>query len=300
VLPPLADALVGRMNICTLYPLSADEVIGKPSVFLDKIWDEPHFQLNTVVKKFSLTQMIGQATFPQLTSDKNIHRHRWFQSYLTTLLQRDIKDLAEIEKISMLPNMLQIIASRVGSLINEAAFAREVGMNAMTFSRYRHLFKALFLTDDVLAWHKNIGKRFVKSSKLYFIDTTLLCYLLGVEIHTLQKDNPNLYGKIIENFVYSELLKQLTRQTDSKLYHFRTQDGKEIDFILEKRNGDLIGLEVKAKENITPHDFSLLKELQSLTGKSFKKGIVLYGGEKILPFGKNLYAMPIEALWSMK
>lgn len=298
-LPMLAEALVGRMQILTLYPLSIGEALKKREGFIDTLFNQTQVHLLNSVQNLSFDTLVKKATFPEIASNLQIDANKWFESYLTTLLQRDVRALAEIEKISLLPKMLKLIAARAGSLLNDASLARDVGLNAVTYHRYHLLLQHLFLLITVPPWFRNINKRLVKSPKIYLTDTYLLCYLLGIDISSLQKQNPELFGHVLENWVASELTKQLTLHNDGTLYHFRTQDNKEIDFIIERRDSTLIGIEVKSSQTVTTADFSALKMLQETLGDDFVKGIVLYLGKGVIPFGKKLYAMPISTLWSL-
>ena len=210
-----------------------------------------------------------------------------------TLLRRDIKDLANIEKISDLPLMLKIMATRVSSLINEASLARDCNCNVMTFRRYKALLENMFIVFRVAPWFRNLGKRLVKTSKNYFNDTNMLCYLLGIDLDNVIQKNPIIFGHILENFVATELIKNLANISGTSLFHFHTQDNYEVDFVLEKNNGDLVGIEVKSSSSVTISDFKGLKKLQELAPDSFKCGIVLYTGSDIVPFANNMFAVPV-------
>lgn len=295
-LPALADALVGRMQIFNLYPLAACESFGRASKFIDITFEDSPFK-HKHFSEVAIEQIIANATFPELASNSYFFGvNRWFESYLSTLLQRDVKALAEIEKLSTLPHILQLLAARAGGLLNDAALARDAGLNVMTYRRYRTLFNQLFIILTIPPWYRNIGKRLVKSPKVYLSDTFMLCHLLGLSSQDLKAQRTPLFGSIVENFVATELTKQLTWQ-DGHLYHYRSQDNQEIDFIIERRSGQLVAIEVKARSYVTAEDFKSIKTFQSLVEKDFVKGIVLYMGKELISFGKNLYAVPISALW---
>lgn len=294
-LPKMSDPLVGRMNILTLYPISSAEALGGQSNFIDRLFKK-NFEGDS--GKHKLSDVIRVSTFPEI-SGTNIHeRTTWFDGYLTTILQRDVRALAEIEKLSTLPNLLRILASRAGGLINDADIARDARLNPVTSRNYKTLLKMLFLTFEVAPWYRNIGKRLVKSSKGYMIDTLLLCHLLQYELSELERNRPDLFGHLLENFVATELLKSITFHDDKMdLFHFRTSDNKEVDFVLEKPNGQLTAIEVKKSDNVSKSDFKGLEELQRMTGDDFICGVVLYRGQDVVPFGKNLWAIPMCNLW---
>ena len=295
--PELADALVGRMAVLSLYPYSASEILGQgvPVVngWFDQVIPVPHAR----TARMPPAEAIAKATFPEISGRGREKASLWLDAYLDTLLRRDVKQLAEIEKIAALPNIVTALATRAGGLLNDADCARDAGLNPMTYRRYRILLDQLFLTTLVPPWYRNIGKRLVKSPKLYFSDTLLLCHVLGVEASSLQRTNPSLFGRILENFVASELTKQLTLLPGSRLFHFRTHDHKEVDFVVERRDGRMLGIEVKARSRVEPSDFSGLRILKEKTGSDFVRGILLYTGDARLRFGDDLIALPLEDLW---
>ena len=286
-LPKLSNSLVGRMTILTLYPVSGAEASGGTGDFIERVFNqdfEPDNDKAPHSGKFGLLDMIRKATFPEISAANINERTNWFDGYLTTILQRDVRSLAEIEKFSTLPNLLRILASRAGGLVNDADIARDAGLNPVTARNYKTLLKMLFMTFEVAPWYRNIGKRLVKSPKGYMTDTLLLCHLLQYELTDIEKNRPELFGHIVENFVATELLKLSTCRNDKlALYHFRTSDNKEVDFVLEKPNGQLVGIEVKNRDFVDKSDFKGLEDLQSVTSDDFI-------------CGKNMWAVPMSNL----
>jgi len=296
-LPQLSNALVGRMDVLTLYPLSVVELSSGRANFLERLFDAG-FKAGKMTGGNTLMEMIRRSTFPEIMDADNQVRHRWYESYLTTILQREVHQIADIAKLGVLPNLLRLLASRAGSLINDADLARSIGQNAVTTKNYRKLLQMLFLTVDVPPWFRNIGKRLVKAPKGYLIDTSMLCHVQGYDLAEVAQKSPHLFGSIFENFVASELVKQLAWSSSrAQLFHFRTSDNKEVDFVLEQPGGQLAGIEVKARDAVSIDDFKGLQELQAQTGEDFVRGIVLYRGRSIIPFGDKLWAVPVDALW---
>lgn len=296
-LPQLADAFVGRMRLITLYPFSTREVYKKTGNFVESLFKKK-FQLSAKIStKISVIEAMKKATFPEISLNKKIDAVRWFNDYITNLMQRDIKNLSMIDKLTILPQMLKIIASRAANLLNNSDLARSCNMNQMSFLRYRALLEGVFLIFPSVPWFRNIGKRFVKTPKIFFTDTSLLAYFLGVPLDDLDKKNPLLFGQVLENFVVSELTKQLSLLEGYSLFHYRTHDGKEIDSIIERKDGKLVAIEIKSSASVEAKDFKAMKDLQDSIDKDFICGVVLYRGDSIIPFGKNLFAVPIQALW---
>jgi predicted AAA+ superfamily ATPase len=295
-LPKLSDPLVGRMTVLPLYPFTTSEAsVGKGNA-IDRFFKMDFEGIND--RDIRLIDAIKLATFPEISHKQAKDRSIWFDGYITTILQRDVKQLAELEKISVLPNLLRVLATRAGGLINEADISRDIGLNAITAKSYRSVLKNMFLNFDVVPWYKNIGKRLVKASKGYLVDTLMMCHMLDLNIDDIEINKPDLFGHVLENYVATELMKLLTfSDTKAQLLHFRTSDGKEIDFLLERQDGSVFAIEVKKSEAVGPHDFKAIKELSELAPKEFIGGIVLYSGKHVVPFGKNLWAVPFHILW---
>ena len=295
-LPKLSDPLVGRMSVLSLFPYCISEALGSVGDGLDKLVLLDFLNLSN--KGITLIDAIKLATFPEISGKSEKEIGTWFDGYITTLLQRDIKMLTELDRISVLPNLLRILATRAGNLINDADIARDIGLNPVTAKSYRSILKMMFLNFDVEPWYRNIGKRLVKSPKGYLTDTLLLCHMLDLKLEDIKINKPDLFGHVLENFIASELIKLLTfSKTKAKLYHFRTSDGKEVDFILEKPDGSVFAIEIKKSETIKVQDFNGIKTFASLTGNDFIGGVILYSGKEVVPFGKNLWAVPYCVLW---
>ncbi len=296
-LPKLADALVGRMRVFTLYPLSALEVSAGSGDFLPRLW-ENRFTPGPVRSEYQLAEMIVRASFPEISGKGQSARRKWFEDYVSTILQRDVRQIAEIAKLGTLPNLLKLLAGRTGGLVNEADIARSLGLNAVTAKNYRMLLQMVFLTLEVRPWFRNIGKRLVKAPKCYLVDTSLLCHLRNIDPGQAAVRDPHVFGQIMENFVASELAKQLAATApQAGLHHFRTSYGKEADFVLEAPGGKISAIEVKGRDAVTAADFNGLRELRGLAGEDFVCGVVLYRGGNIIPFDTNLWAVPAAALW---
>lgn len=295
-LPKLSDPLVGRMTVLTLFPFCTAEASQGKGNGLDRLFNLEFTNINN--RGLNMTDAMKLATFPEIADKDAKERGIWFDGYLTTILQRDVKLLAELEKISVLPNLLRVLAIRAGNLINDSDIARDIGLNPVTSKFYRNLLKMMFLNFDVEPWYRNLGKRLVKSPKGYLTDTLMLCHMLDLNLEDIEKNKPELFGHVLENYVATELAKLLTfSDTKAKLLHFRTSDGKEVDFVLERPDGSILAIEVKKSESVNTHDFKGILSLAELAQKEFIGGIVLYSGKEVVPFGKGLWAVPFHILW---
>lgn len=302
-LPRLSDALAGRMEILTLWPLSQGEIGGVRESFIDYMFGEnPSLLSGTGIEgKNELIKRMLAGGYPEVLSRKKMERRRaWFESYLSSILQRDVRDLANIAGLSELPRLLLVLAARAGGLINYADLARDSGLNQVTLKRYFTLLEGIFIVRTTPPWFTNRIKRLVRAPKLYLGDTGLLAHLLDLTQERLKRD-PNSEGALLENFVALELMKQRTwSRTRPEIYHFRDYTGNEVDFVLEAPGGrQYVGVEVKASATVGSGDFKGLKVLSLTLGEGFRRGVVLYTGQSVVPFGKNLHALPVSALWKI-
>jgi predicted AAA+ superfamily ATPase len=232
-----------------------------------------------------------------LTRRDAARQQAWFGSYITTLLERDVRDLANVTGLREMPRLLRLAASRAMGLLNFADLSRDAAMPQTTLQRYWALLEATFLVCLLPPWHANLGLRLVKTPKVVLGDTGLLCHLLGLDAARLQADDL-MTGAALECFVAVELAKQSAwSATRPRLFHYRTHTQQEVDFVLEDSRGRLVGIEVKKTASPTSGDFKGLRHLAGLTGGRFLRGILLYTGPTSVAFGPDLHALPVSALW---
>ena len=192
-----------------------------------------------------------------------------------------------------------LLASRTGSLLNLADLSRSLELPYTTLKRYLALLEAVFLVVMLPPWSSNIGKRLVKSHKVFLNDTGISCHLLHTSSEDLDR-NRTLLGSIFENLIVMELLKQIAwSEIRPKMFHFRTIKGHEVDIVLQRRNGKLVGIECKASSTISMDHFKGLAALKELVGEKFHRGIVLYTGSETVSFANDFEAVPVSALWEI-
>jgi len=302
-LPRVADSLAGRMDVITLWPFSQGEIEGAREGFIDAVFSAKLPGLKPVEKWDERKEVRRRALsggFPEVLARSNVERRNaWYGSYLTTILQRDVRDLSHMEDLTVMPRLLAILAARVGSLLNTADVSRNSGISQTTLKRYLSLLETLFLFPELPAWSVNVGKRrYVKMPKAFLSDTGLAAHLLHLTDERLSQD-PVLWGALLENFAGMELRKQAAwNKEHPQLFHWRTHGQQKVDLVLEA-GGRLVGIEVKAGTTVTTDDFKGLRALADDAGRRWVRGIVLYSGSESLPFGNNLVAMPISALWRL-
>ena len=311
LLPRLSESLAGRMEILTLWPLAQSEIENTSEIenatsgisLIDLLFEDDFSQLLVPgllpeAPKADLIRRIVAGGYPEpLARTQEARRRAWFGSYLTTILQRDVRDMANIEGLTALPRLLSSLAARSGMLLNLADMSRTSGIAYTTLIRYMTLLEATFLVQLLPPWSANLGHRLVKSPKLLISDTGLAASLLGVTAERLA-ENGTLLGGLLETFVAMELRKAAGWSVEAvQLFHYRTQAGQEVDVLLESGMGQLVGVEVKASATVTSSDFKGLRGIAEAAGDRFVRGVVLYTGSQVIPFGERLYALPMSALW---
>jgi predicted AAA+ superfamily ATPase len=297
-LPRLSESLAGRMEIIPLFPFSAGELAGAVEGFLPRLFAGTIARSKTTSSRKDMTARLTRGGYPEATQrGADDRRAAWFAAYISTILQRDVRDLARVDALHSLPNLLKLLAARASGLLNLADVGRDAGLPHTTLTRYLALLETVFLVHRLPAWSRNLGQRLVKAPKLHLVDTGLACHLIGADARRLSEDRP-LLGRLLESFVVGELRKQIS-WTDPRtaLYHFRTATGSEVDVVLEKLDGSVAGIEVKASATVAASDFAALKALRDQLGKQFRAGVVLYLGDQIVPFGDKLWLVPVPALW---
>ncbi|HTI69616.1 MAG TPA: ATP-binding protein, partial [Candidatus Limnocylindria bacterium] len=268
VLPKVSESLAGRMEVLSLSPFSQGEIESHSEHFIDacfaKDFSPGHYQDSDWP---ALTERIVRGGYPEvLTRSTGARRQAWFGSYVTTILERDVRDIANVQGLRELPRLLRLAAARASGLLNFADLARDAGLPQTTLQRYWALFEATFLVRSLPAWTANLGTRLVKSPKVMLSDTGLLCYLLGLDVERLQND-ALMTGAVLETFVGTELVKQVTwSETSPALFHYRTHTQHEVDFVLEDAAGRLVGIEVKKSASPSPNDFKGLRHFRDAVG----------------------------------
>ncbi|MFN0085038.1 MAG: ATP-binding protein [Blastocatellia bacterium] len=299
MLPHLADSLAGRMETIRLWPLSQGEIDGVRESFIDRVFaKELALPARVRFTRADLIARVVRGGYPEiLNREAEPRRRAWFGSYITTILQRDVREIANIEGLAEMPRLMTLLASRAASLLNFSEISRSLVIPQSTLKRYMGLLEATFIVQMLPAWSANIGKRLVKAPKLTLCDTGLLSYLLGVNEERLEKDS-QIFGAILENFVVMELRKQASwSETQPQLFHFRTQSGQEVDIVLEGASGEIVGVEVKASGSVSGGDFKGLTALRETAGRKFKRGVILYTGQEIVQFDEHFIAFPVAGLW---
>jgi len=288
------------MEILTLWPLSQGEIRGIREAFVDALFADalPPLAHEGHPDRSQLFDTVLTGGYPEVLSRASRERqHAWFSAYVTTILQRDVRDMANIEGLTAMPRLLSLLAARGTALLNSAELSRATGLPQTTLKRYMALLEATFLLQPVPAWSSNLGKRLVKAPRLALADTGLMAHLAGLAPGRLAAE-PQLAGPLLHDFVLMELRKQIGwSAVRPRLFHLRTQGGEEVDILLEDAAGRVVGIEVKSSASVGASDFRGLRGLADALGSRFVRGVVLYSGTEAFPFGARLHALPVSPLW---
>jgi predicted AAA+ superfamily ATPase len=300
-LPRIADSLAGRMETIRMLPLARAEIEGRAPTFLEQLFEGKLRGWKDAIVGDDLVQLVLTGGFPEAISrDSERRRQDWLRSYLTSILTRDLRDIAEVEKLTELPKFVRLLAEHSGQLVNYSQFASGINVSHKTGQRYVGLLEQVFLIATVQPWFTNALKRIVKTPKLHFLDSGLLATARGLTFDRIKADR-GPFGALLESFVFSEVLKLMTA-SDLRLtpHHFRDRDMREVDIVLERDDGMIAGIEVKASATVKAGDFSGLRALAEACGDRFAFGAVLYDSTDVVPFGDRLAAAPLSCLWGRR
>jgi uncharacterized protein len=298
-LPTIADALPGRVDYVRLWPFSQGELAGRRESFIDRVLagEAPHID-DAEVGRGAYAARIVAGGFPDAQDRGPRGRARFFTSYTSTILGRDLQDIASVRDTDSVELLLRIVAARSAGLVSSRAVASELGVDHKTVAAQTRILEELFLVWRLPPWHVNLGSRQVKTPKIHMADTGLLTHLTNVNAQRIVQ-NPTLAGPIFETFATMELARQCDwAESSASLFHYRDKQQREVDVVLELGSGEIAGVEIKTGASVRAKDFAGLRHLRDKLGARFKLGAVLYTGRRTLSFGDRLAAVPLCGLWS--
>jgi len=298
-LPTIADALPGRVQYLRLWPFTQVELRGAKSSFVDSVFaGRPPMVTEAPVGRRAIAPMLLRGGYPEAQSHARHGLARFFESYVDSLLARDLSDVANVREPAKVGAVLEMIAARSGAILSINGIAGDLGINRVTVEKHVETLERLFLIRRIGAWHRNLGARLVKSPKAYVVDSGLLAHLVDADENRIVDDGA-VAGAMLESFAAMELVRlaELADRPPS-IHHYRDQRQREVDVVLERRSGEIVGIEIKAGASPDGADFAGLRHLRDKLGARFKAGVLLYTGSQTLPFGDRLAAVPVSGLWS--
>lgn len=299
-LPTVADSLAGRMETLSLLPLSQSEIGSHSGNWIDSAFAGQILEAEHPALGSDLIERVLRGGYPEAISRASAKRRvTWARQYIDAIIQRDVHDVAGIEKLDQLPRFLRALAQTAGQMCNYTQLGAQVGLDGKTASRYIGLFEQMYLLKRIDVWARNRLNRVVKTPKLQFIDSGLLTALLNLNNEEVQRDRTR-FGNVLETFVFGELLKHAsTAEGDYHLLYYRDAAKFEVDVVIENGAGLIVGVEVKASATVKERDLRGLKKLASLAGDQFKMGVLLYDGVETMPLGDGIWAAPLSTLWGV-
>lgn len=294
----VADALTGRIETIVMRPLSVGEQSnGTPINLIDYLFrkGEP-LKVSGPVGFDAYRHLIESGGYPEVFTRQPDRRAKWFSNYLNTTILRDLTELSDSHKLDEVPRLTRLLAAQDANLFSANEVAKKLGLNRRTVDRYVALLETTFIVERLRAWKANLGNREVSRPKIHFADTGLLASLLGVR-HSGAGIREDLRGPLFETFVVNEFRKFTDwSEADVELFHYRDQRS-EVDLVLERSDGSVIPVEIKATASYHPNDIKGIEMLKKRLGDRFVCGLLVYAGERTLQVADRVWAIPAHQLW---
>ncbi|MDZ7762054.1 MAG: ATP-binding protein [Desulfovermiculus sp.] len=270
----VSQTLAGRTALLSLLPFSFNEILNYRS-------------------KLDPYDLIVLGSYPRLY-EQGLNHVRFYNGYLQTYVERDVRALINVRDLSAFQQFLTLLAGRVGQVLNAAALSNDVGVTSTTIKNWINALKASFLIFELQPFYENIRKRVTKSPKIYFNDTGLVAFLLGIETPDQASRDP-LRGGLYENLIIQEVLKaRLNKGKRPNLYFYRDTQGNEVDLII-KHGRELVPVEIKSAATFTPTFLKGIENFRQITGDRCQPGFVIYNGNQEFNVKDSRITNPLQA-----
>jgi hypothetical protein len=299
--PSISESLAGRAGFLEVWPFTQGELADVSDRFVDLVFGGVAGLADyrpSGVARSELLERVCIGGYPEVHELPARQRPGWFRDYVRTIIERDVVELSGIRKVAEMGQLLRLLAARsscelvMASLINDSALERQAVYG------HRGWLETIHLVTTLPAFPHNLTRRVKKRPKIFITDPGLASWLMGKTPAALESPSDPATGQLLETFVFAELRRQLTwAATEATLFHWRDRDGREVDFVLECSDGRVVALEVKGGQTPKREWFRWLEHMRDNLGEGFIAGVVLYGGQHVLPFGDRLMAVPISVLW---
>ncbi len=304
-LPIAAQSLTGRLHVIMLWSLSQGEIDGIGERFAEQLLTDPATLVTPVAPSTSREEYadrILRGGFPLAVSRRTgASRNRWFDDYLDLVVERDVAELSNIRQREKMPRLVARLGSQTAQVLNVARVAADVGIESSTAEHYVRLLEATFVIHRLPAWGTTLRARASSKPKIHFVDSGVAGRMLRVTGSRLSAAQPQAMtelGHLLETFCVGEVLKQVGwMETPAQPGHWRTHDGDEVDLVLERDDGAVAAIEVKAGERVRGADFRSLHKLRDALGDRFLGGVVLHLGRHGYTQDDRLHALPVDRLW---
>lgn len=305
-LPEAAQALTGRVDIIPVLPLSQGEIGDVRETFVVRLLDGAGIDMTPAQMSTPRDEYARRATsggMPvALRRRPGRSRSRWFSNYVNLVIDKDVLDISRVRQREMLPRLLGQLAARSGQVLNMAAMSGTIGLEKSTAENYVKLMEAVFLVYRLPAWGTTLGARITRHPKVHLVDSGVMAWLLNLTPQKITQATPAAlteYGHLLETFAVGEILKQASWfDAPVTAGHFRTEAGDEVDLVLERDDGQVIAIEVKAGSRISGEDFRGLRQLKERLGLRLEAAIILYTGEHAYTHEDWITILPLDRLWA--
>lgn len=294
LLQRVTETLAGRAAILRLLPLSMRESVGMPHAPLP--WEQPPrpdrpASINPSCAYGGLWDRLVRGFYPEMVAHPSRSASRWYASYVQTYLERDVRAVRQVGDLSAFQAFLRSLAARTSQQLNLSEVGRDVGVPAATCRTWLSVLEATHQIAVVRPFFANLGKRLVKSPKVYFMDVGMVCHLCGITSSRQAADGP-MAGALFETAVVVEAIKSAHhRFTEPRQYFWRTAEGREVDMVLETADG-LTPVEVKVGATPRPAMASGIEAFRREYGSQATRGFVVHTGDTVLPLGPHALAIP--------
>ena len=301
LVPSVTESLAGRMEVARLMPLSESEKERRPGRFLRDFLAgrlQPSLRPGTAHPAPELAARLVTGGYPEPLTRTPARARQWHRQYVRGIVDRDVLDVSNVRAADQVGRLLELLAVRNGELFNASRVARDLGLQRETVSEYVSVLERLFLVRWLLPWHRNPGKRLIKSPKIHLIDSGLAATLAQLSARDWITKRQRM-GHLLESFAVQQFVAQAGwTDPDLRFWHYRDKDGCEVDLVITLGSRTW-GVEVKATSTPGRSAGSGLRRLAALCGDDFEAGIVLYNGSDILPLAADrMLAVPFSELWT--
>jgi predicted AAA+ superfamily ATPase len=298
-LPMVRESLAGRIANIRLRPLAWGEVKKAPPRFIESAFMQSFSGGFAQFDRDALMELALCGGFPEPMRLQDRGRRRWHTDYINAILERDLKEIARIHRKNAMRELVNILAAWSGKFMDISAIGSGLSIQRPTIESYINALEALYLVERIYPWTKTDYSRVGKQSKLFMVDSGLMATMLRWKMDQVRFD-PDRSGKLVETFAFNEIMAQVDAGDGLyELFHYRDREKREIDFLIEREDNALLGIEVKAGSAVGKNDFKHMKWFKkNIATNHIFIGIILYTGEIPVSFGGNLWAVPFGLLWA--
>lgn len=298
-LPTVRESLAGRIAKIRLRPLVLGEINKKNPQFIESAFEQSFINRHTHYDRDALLEVAFRGGFPEALTLQDRARKRWHTDYINAILERDLKDIARIHRKNAMKELVNVLAAWSSKFMDLSAIGSGLSIKRQTIESYINALESLYLVERVFPWTKTDYDRVGKQSKLFMADSGLMASLLRWNIDQVRLDSDRS-GKLIETFAFNEIMAQVDSGDGLyELFHYRDREKREIDFLIEREDNALLGIEIKAGSAINKSDFKHMKWFKNNIAKNrLFIGIVLYAGNVPASFGDGMWAVPFDFLWA--